>query len=799
MKSFIIAFRSLLKKGRSNGIKIISLGVGLAIGLVLISKVCFNRSFDTFYPDAERIYRIHENFYRANEDKSSNAYDRIPGAVAPAMKAEIPEVETATRLVRVGGDKELFFTPDKKRYSARFVMLADTNVFDVFSIPILIGNPKEILARPDHVLVSRRIAENLGGIHSALGQTFQFEFNPVKSYTIAGVYEDIPENSHLRFEIVGSIQLQSEQSRSNWLGNEVYLGYVKLYPGIAGESLHPAMRRMLERHVDMEELRKSGIEGSFILKPMLEMYSGTDVVKNMNSLLLTLAVVLLFAAMLNYILIVLSTLLNRSKEVAVHKCYGASERNLFSMILSETLLHMLLSIILAVILIWIFQAKVEELLNVTLRGLFTPDTLLVLLGVCTVLFFITALIPTYIFLRIPVAAAFRNYRESRRYWKLFLLFVQFIATAYMVSLLVTINRQYTMMVNDDPGYAYEKLLYYDASGVDPAVQKQALEEVSRLSIVDQVSSSWGLPFSGASGNNIGLPGDNRELFNVADLYFVGDHYFSLMEIPIVSGEAFRPNEPNSGKIMVSRRFVDKMEQLAGWKDGVLGKSIQVTEHSQYQDDVFTIIGIYEDFRVGTVTSNDLRASVLFCGNEFIYGTHTMPYLLIKLHQLTPDNILKVNEVLKAAMPGRNMEVVPYKASMVNLYRESRNFRDSILIGGVVTLIITLMGLMGYTTDETNRRSREIAIRKVNGATAGDILRIISRNISFIAVPALALGIIIAYFSSEEWLRQFADRISLHWFIFLAGGIGIYIIIISSVLFRAWRVANNNPANSLKSE
>ena len=225
MKNLNIALRSLFKKGRSNGIKILSLGVGLAMGLVLISKVCFERSFDKFYPDSDRIYRLHENIIRDGEYKS---YGQVSGGVATAMQVEIPEVEKATRLTYIGGDKELLKTQDGNRYSARYVVMGDTNVFDLLPRPILIGDPKETLSRPGYVMISNRIAKLLGGAEQAVNKEFEFESSPGQTYTIGGVFEDVPENSHLRFEIVASLEGMSKWSRENWLGNDRYLGYVKL-------------------------------------------------------------------------------------------------------------------------------------------------------------------------------------------------------------------------------------------------------------------------------------------------------------------------------------------------------------------------------------------------------------------------------------------------------------------------------------------------------------------------------------------------------------------------------------------
>ena len=134
--------------------------------------------------------------------------------------------------------------------------MGDTNVFDLLPRPILIGDPKETLSRPGYVMISNRIAKLLGGAEQAVNKEFEFESSPGQTYTIGGVFEDVPENSHLRFEIVASLEGMSKWSRENWLGNDRYLGYVKLYPGTDPESLTTAIREMQGRHCDLEEVKK---------------------------------------------------------------------------------------------------------------------------------------------------------------------------------------------------------------------------------------------------------------------------------------------------------------------------------------------------------------------------------------------------------------------------------------------------------------------------------------------------------------------------------------------------------------
>ena len=631
---------------------------------------------------------------------------------------------------------------------------------------------------------------------NAVGKTFVRDTNHGSPFTIGGVFEDIPENSHLRYDAVASLAAMPEWSTTNWLGNDRYIAYVKLLPGTDPNGLAPAIRQMQERNQDMEGLKKAGVDLSYSISPLQDIHNNNKDVKDMNYMLIFMAIILISIAVLNYILVVISTLIGRAKEVAVHKCYGASGKNIFGMILSESFLHLLLSLLLAAFLIIVFKGKIEDLLSASLSALFTLPTMSILLAICVVVFAVTGFVPTWLFMRIPVASAFRSVKESKRYWKLCLLFVQFVATAYLVALLITISRQYDTMISSHPGYAYENLVYCNTRGVDPQVRDRAMAELRRLPQVQMVSSSTELPFSYPSGNNINIPGDDRDLFNIADMYFVGDNYFDLMEIPVVEGHAFRPDEANGDKIMVSRKFVDLMEKTAGWTGSIIGKGVMVSEHSNGTK-VFTICGVFDDFRIGSLKGPDTRASIFFYATPDCYNPPVN--ILIKMNTMSSDNLAEVNRVLTEAITGKMVEASVYKMDVVRQYQDDRDFRDAIMISGIVTLIIALIGLLGYTADETNRRGREIAIRKVNGATAVNILRMLSRDISYIALPALAIGVAIAYINASGWLEKFAERIHLSFFIFIGAALFVYAVIISCVLIRAWNVANENPVESIKAD
>ncbi|WP_165157529.1 ABC transporter permease [Parabacteroides sp. ZJ-118] len=790
MKNIQIAIRSIFKKGRHNVMKIVSLGVGLAAGLVLIAKVCFEQSYDDFYPDRDRVYQVWAK-YQQNGGELKD-YPQTSGGIVPAMQRQIPGIETVTRYTGLG-DWTFTMTDTKMKYSGRCI-IADSCFFDILPRPMLIGNAKEVLSTPMYVLVSDRIAKNIGG--DVIGKTFTVDSSPGRTMTIGGVFEEIPENSHARYDVIVSMasagRFMWEGSPVNMLGNDRYKSYVKLHKGVNPPDLEEQVHTFVNSYFPPEDQQKSGLNIDFSFHELDGLHKASPQVKRMTRILSLLAFALIFTAVMNYVLIVISSIVNRSKEVAVHKCYGASENNIHGMMFGEALVHIVLSLILALLLILAFRGTVEELLATSLDSLFLSGGGLALLGICVLVFFVSGFMPGSLYARIPVASAFRNYRENKRIWKKALLLVQFVATGFLVTMLVFVARQYTFMVNDRPGYAYENLAYCGLAGVDSTSRAKILDEVTRLPGVASATTVFQLPFEPASGNNVFLPGETQELFNIADLYEVGNGYLDMMEIPVIQGRSFTEHIADSREIMVDRRFVEKMKLVAGWTDDVIGRSICITEHSQ-NGEPFTIRGVYENIRLGGISNQDMRPSVLFYTHK---PTRT---LQVKFHELTNDNMARLQRKISETFPDRDLNAVSFRSEIMDLYTDSRRFRDSVMIGGLVTLLITLIGLIGYTNDEVSRRRKEIAVRRVNGAALWDILRSFIKDIGYTCIYAVILGGGIAYFVLQKWQEQFSEKVPLSGYIFLGCGVCVLSIIYAVVCLNARKTANDNPVSCLKSE
>lgn len=778
-------------------IKILSLGIGLAAGIVLIAKVCFELSYDSFYPDVKQIYRIRTGYAQQGEEKD---FAQVSGAIAPGFKAEIPGVLEATRYTGFFASDQ-FYDESRNALKANLIV-TDDSFFKVFSRPFLAGDPESALHGMDmNIAISRSFAEKLGGVNKAIGKQIWNESAPRNLLRVVGVFEDFPENGSFRFDILASIDLMGEGSPNNWVGNDRYAGFVKLAPGVDPASLQEAIRRMQVAHQPLDQIEKNGVKLWYFLDGFADDHRTQPDVRNQVLILSIVAFLLILISVLNYVLIAISDVIRRTREIGVRKCYGADDGNIYGIMLKETALNLGLSLLVALGVIFLFRGTVETLLSTTLKGLLIPQTFLVLAAVVAVVFLASTLIPARMLTRIPVSSAFRNYKESKRRWKLSLLAFQFAINTFLLILVLVAAAQYRKVLNKDVGYDYKNLVYARIPGAGQGKLYDIIGKLRSLPEVEGAELTYALPFDPAAGNNIYLPGDDRELFNIADEYGATEGFFDLMGFRLIEGAA--PKTPK--EIAVSQSFVDKMVQLTDWSDGAVGKAVIITEHSNSWDDVFTISGVYEDYCIHNAVDPDARPSVRFCWNRDdnwegrFDWSQNMETVVVKLRTVNRPNRQAVEAVFREFLSDRPVEVSVYSETLRSLYDSMKHTKNTFGIGALMALLIAFIGLVGYIRDESNRRSAEIALRKVNGAQSGEIVKMFVLDILKIAIAAVVVGDVAAWFAGRKWLEQFPERVSLGAGYFLAGDLILLAIIVAMVILNCLRISRMNPVESLKNE
>lgn len=809
MRTLVRSFVQLFKKGNQSATKIILLGSGLAMGLVLVAKIYFEQTYENFVPDLNRTYMVYPIY---EIDGAPKEWTKTPGAIAPGIKRYSPAIEVATRFTPLAEDiviKTISSTgPSEKGYKSKRIVLADSSLFDIFSRNIIVGNPKQVLAQPAYAMISKSLAKKLGGenfnAEKIIGLNFAPESALSLTLTVGGIFEDYPQNSELSdIEIIlsmPSIGMFMYDGTENWLGNDRYASYVKLHKGAQAADVDAGIKNMCEQHINSEKLERQGVKISYSITPLSSYHASNKDVKRMCNIMLILAFAVLVTAILNYVLIAISALVRKAKTIAVYKCYGANRQNIYSIIFSETFVHLLVSIIVAIMLVFVFQNITEKLIGTSLNTLLSGTSIFILLSICALIFVVCGFLPGMVYSRIPVSTAFRRYKESNRRWKHALLFIQFIASAFFITLLCITMLQYRFMLNSDPGYSFKNIVYIIENGISQDRKNSLKQELAQLPFVADQTFCSSIPIHGASGNNIFLPGEDKQYFNIADMYSVAEGYFNFMGIPIIEGNSFAEENPIGQQVMVSRKFVQKMEKMANWTDGAIGKNIIVTEHSLPNGkDFYTICGVYEDYMIGYIGKEDDRPSVQFFYKSDKDYVSNMSYHLIKLTEITPQNMNALRDKIAELIPDRELAVTSYADELTSLYSETRIFRDSILVASLVVLIITVIGLIGYSHDEINRRRSEIAVRKINGATMAELLHLFLANILKLGIVGVIAGCLLAYFIAGNMMQLFSQRIALSWWIFVVCGLVTLVTISAVVALTTYKAANANPVENLKSE
>jgi putative ABC transport system permease protein len=781
MKKLSYSLRYLIQNKGINSIKIVSLTLGLTAALVLFSQVAFDMSYDNFYPDRERIYSITCK-WNMNGKESEDEWRIINAPFAPTMYREMPEVAFGT-VAQNGMAEQTFLTDGERRVTGRR-LIADSLFFRTFGLPVIAGNITD-MGKPFRVFVSETFARRAFGEQDPLGMLLVEEEN---KYTVAGVFKDIPRNAHLRPDLVITFNTMYEWgARPGWQNNDNYLGYVKLAEGIDPGAVEAKIPEMMRRHFDVDAEIGKGIERVYFLRPVTRIHTGNPEVRKTGLILSLLAFSLLFAAAMNYVLLTVSGLPKRAKGIGVHKCNGATNRSIFRMLMTETSLLILVSLALSALIITAFRGYIEMIIKSDLSAVFAPSNLWVSGIVLLALLITTGVLPSRIFSSVPVTQVFRPFTGNRKVWKGGLLFVQFAGISFMLSLLAIIMMQYHMILNKDMGYEVGKILKSSTTkGMSNEQLELAKAELLRYPFVESVTLTTNTPLDRLNGMPVMSTETKENLF--AGRFLLADADFvKTFTIPLKEGRTFRDlHSERTDEVIVNETLVHKL----GIDDDPVGKQFD------YFGETKTICGVMKDYRAGSVYEETFPIVVLPLKTYEWWR----PNLAVRLN--TPpaaDLTGQLSETLKKLSNNEENTFVSFREEYNHYYYDARLFRDAVMAASCIMLLISLLGLFGFVEDEITRRTKEIAVRKVNGALAKDIVSLLAEGIAYIALPAIVFGLLISYVAGAEWLQQFTLKIPLHGTIFLLSGIAIFSIIQFCVIARSVPVATSNPVDYLKTE
>ena len=773
MRQIYYSIRTLLRERGSNLIRVISLSLGLTIGILLFSQIVFELSYENCYPEAERLAMVRAQITNLSTgeimgDDGTNYDYTVFAPTANAVAESMPEeVEYASCVLP---EREYNIYYEEKLLSDVDYIYVDSCFFQVFGIPLLKGNLKDLII-PGSVFVSERFARETFADEDPVGKILSADKQ--NTFTIRGVYKDVPENTMLTHDFVVSIYNNNGgyQAGNGWNGNDVFYTFLRLRRESDMDKVNDNIQRVIEKYT---ETTIDDWKMDYSIIPLVKRHLDSPDVQKRLVIYGFLGFAIFFVAIMNYMLISIATLSRRAKSVGVHKCSGASSTNIFSMFLAETGILVILSVLLSFLLIFNAREMIEDLLSVRLSSLFTWGTLWVPLLTILVLFVLAGGIPGRLFSRIPVTQVFRRYTDGKKGWKRSLLFVQFTGVSFVLGLLLVTLLQYGHLMNRDMGIDVTGLTEAESwlpkervEHIKDELRRQPMVEGVTVATHSVLGQYW----------TRGLMSNDGKRLATLNFNYCHYNYPEVMGIKIIEGTPMK----KGGDLLVNEELV----RLMRWTDGAVGKRVNNVAG--------TVVGVFRD--ICNESFYAAQSPIILIGTEE-QANHTFD---VRLKEPFDENLKRLNEYMEKTFPDVSLHFMSVDHMVKDLYKDVYRFRNSVWITSCFILLIVIMGLIGYVNDETQRRSKEIAIRKVNGAEAFHVLRLLTRDILYVSVLSILIGTAVSYFAGRAWLDQFAEQIELNPLLFIGTALFIQLLIIVCVVLKAWHIANENPVNSIKNE
>ena len=770
MKQLYYVVQTLLHGRNANVIKIVSLGLGLMMSILLFSRVAYEQSYDTCFKDNQNLYQLWIRF--ATEHEKHTWSDYCLGKLAGGTFEALPDmIESATTASEWLLDQPLYIG---ETAFDDFKILADSLFFQTMGIKVTSGNAIKDLQELDAIYLSDDLAKRMFDGENPIGKVISY--NKQMKLTVRGTYTDIPENSTMNPKAVISMPSIWKRGWGNysWEGGDSWKSYIRIKPGTDITALNKRMNLVVQQNIPAD----FGFTMEAEARPIRDTYRNSDNVKRMTNIMILLAGAILFITALNYVLISISSLSKRAKAIGVHKCSGAETGTIFGMFLWETGIIIVIALLVMGFLILNFQDFVEDTISTKTASLFAFDRLWVSLSVIGVLFLIGGVLPGYVFSKIPVTQVFKRYTEGKKGWKRPLLFAQFAGVAFIGGIMMIVMLQYYHVLNKDMGYNPEGIAveyqYCRNYETGQAVKNfyQSLPYVESVASAQDTSPLWG--YSG----ELMFDERGKSLFSTKYDY-MNEDFANLMDISIKQGRFPREKK----EVAASETWLKRR----GWNaEHAIGQTIQTEEG------LVKIVGIIKDFQIGNFFEEN---------RPFLMHFHPIFSGMIHLRLKEPfaENLQRLNKEAGEAFPGQTIEFESLEQALTESYNSVRIFRNATIAASFVILFITLMGLIGYTNDETQRRSKEIAIRKVNGAEASSIIEMLAKDVLWTALPAVLLGTIASWYVGEIWMSQFATTLSSTIPYYIMTAFVTLLMIVGVVVVKTWKIANENPVISIKSE
>ena len=782
-----LAWRHIRRHKIFSTINIFGLAVGMACSVLVMVYVYDELSFDRFHDRSDRIYRIVSKGlfidFQINQTET-------PYPLAETLRKDYPDNFLVTQIARAG--KPLIRAGEKNFLEERSIA-ADPSFFDVFTFPLMAGDPRSVLSEPNQAVISESAAQRLFGESDPMGQIFHMND---ADYKISGVMSDVPQNSHFHFDIVYSITSLSWYGESHWLNNN-YSTYIAVPENFSMARLELRLDELVEKNVK-QYMRGENNWWKYELEPLTKIHLHSDLNGPFGAnskieyvtLFFLISLFILLIACANYMNLTSAQLIKRAKEVGVRKVVGSKRMQIIKQLLAESVALAVLGMVFALILVKISVPFLSSLAGKSLN-IHYLNNIYVLPGIFLLAVFIgvvSGLYPALILSSFKPVTALKGTPAGSRGQFLIrkgLVVFQFTISIFLFVSTLIIMKQMDHFQNRSLGYDREQVVVVRNAGLLENQTEAFKDSLLQYSGIVNASGSSSLPTY--SHSNWAIRPENMAQATL-DIYVCDENFLDTFKMEITQGRFFS-NEfgTNSQSLILNEEAVTQF----GWEKNPLGKRIHINQND------YTVIGVVKDFHYESLHQKVEKLGIIHLSGR---PNDRERYVSVRIQtENVTGTLSQIRKAWKAFLPN-----VPFEYSFLDedydsLYANEQRIKKVALVFSILAVFISALGLFGLSTFSAEQRTKEIGIRKVLGATDSKIFVLLSKEFIRWVMLANAIAWPIAYYVANRWLKNFAYRIDIGMASFLLAGGTALLIAYFTVSYQSVRSARANPVDSLRYE
>lgn len=795
-----IAARNLLKYKSYTLINLLGLSVGMASVILIMIFVRYETSFDRHHEKAGRIFRVTREWF--NQDGSTSIhFGFVAPPIAPLMKNDFPEIEQAVRLIQSG---KANFKYQGKMYQAS-MLTADPEVFDVFTIPFIQGNSQTALQIPNGLVISQSTAFKMFGNENPLDKIITLSVNKdIKiDLIITGIIQDIPSNSHFHFDVMNSMiglrQFYGDQEFTDWSSNN-YATYLLIKEGNNIESICKETPRFLEKHLGENATNWNMLNFQPLKDIHLHSHLDAEFEQNGNIVyiyvLALIAFIILLLACVNFINLATARSTTRIKEIGIKKVVGADRFHIITQFLGESIILSILALVLACILIVFLRPIIQDyfgfkiLFNETVNLIFPLVGLVIIVGLIAgsyPAFYMASFQPLFIF------KSFHSSTTSKSSLRKVLVISQFSISIILMICLGIIFNQLNYCKNKDLGFDKEQLLTLPASAEMINDYETLNSRLSQNSAITGIAASKRVPSAGLADNSDAkIFSDDKEVslgFRLANVR-VSHDFLDVYGIKLVAGRGFDKTNPTD----MQEAFVinETAVQKIGWKS----PNDALNQPMTYGGKRGRVIGVIKDFHYESF-HKAIAPFVLYIDPESL-NTITIK-LAPQSYNTFQETAAFLKNIWQEYLPDDQFQYTFLNDRYNRLYTSEQKQGQILTVFSLLAVSISCLGLLGLVSFYTERKTKEIGIRKALGASVSSIIFYLTNNYIKWIIVANIIAFPVAWYAMHQWLQNFAYRVEMSWWLFLAASVITLVIAMLSVSWQVIRAATASPIEALRYE